>query len=1142
MVCTSGNASSHCSFSSMQQQQNLLFGVERLMTSTYPPARFEPRPTTLLKRKIDVINCITRRVRRISQGLMDGKCSFENRRALAHTIVHSALQAAYPNCRRDIFVASPCEEAQGSSLHADTIAEAFLCDTATYADPLIYASVLSSFIVYGVDFASSRHGPRVNSAGSNNVIPPLPSLDAALYCLHKAVKAIYVKMIMSIGGPILRYADENNILTRKPCPGEFIESFHALANGYTLISLLRFFAEEEVVEGGNAGEETATADPLHRDKPLRYTTAVLYRLFDAELGSASHEASLSSSSPSSSPSPSSSLLLVPSISSTFASGFKSAINAYSAAGIKWNLSNKTNLKEARKLLFHFPPLVRAMVVLMAYYCRHFPALYHSVVKIVEAPFILDQFVHSALLYFPMRSQEEMERERSMFCVKKNRSLVGTVKQVTESEPANDAWPKALTTLDSGESGGAHPEEEETLFPELLKRRRMHVSWQTNSMLEDRSLPKKTALLQSTETRELPFACVGLLNVGNTCFVNSFTQLFFAARHFRMDLLRETTPRIVPLLLSLFNETAPGDEDGRRGIIRHRPITGPQVTTGFVLLMLQMHWMVTHGHSGGVVDTRFFRDVLPEPFNDGFQHDASEYGKVLMELLDNSSASEALWNATSVVEEEEDDYNNNNNNTVGRRAYSLQQECEEYEHKTKRNREEQESLGGGRFTANSLPANAQTQTEINQRSERKRNGHGGGNGVGVGLSTVVARWFGGVTASLIECMACHHTRTQLSPFWDISVPLRREEEEEEERPRTCHAEVVSHERENLDENAHVLRSEDGHIAITNYYAQDADAAGVPVAQGEEEEEETRQQPSLQELLESVLNYQDSGELLHGDNMTYCESCRRREPVILRTAVHTTCRRALPLAGNYMQGVQGQLQEKDIEGVPFYLTLQLNRFQYVRETGNHEKVMDKVTINKVISLPVRVAMRGMGRMAEEDEEDVGEVVHERIHYRLIAVLVHSGSSPRSGHYFTLLRSHMNAENAEEEEEEEEDDNTRDSWVLANDSIVSFLNAETAENVLSGASGIFGRSETPYIILYERCEYLPPATDDLDIPAAIEQLLRELVKPGNHAPPPSEGNKGNDRDDHGGDGGSGGDKDSGADIFGPCNTFWDEGAPIF
>ncbi|EAN96720.1 putative ubiquitin hydrolase [Trypanosoma cruzi] len=1133
MVCTSGNASSHCSFSSMQQQQrqqqNLLFGVERLMTATYPPARFEPRPKILLRRKIDVINCITRRVRRISQGLMDEKCSFENRRALAHTIVHSALQAAYPNCRRDIFVASPCEEAQGSSLHAETIAEAFLCDTATYADPLIYASVLSSFIVYGVDFASSRHGPRVDSADKNNVAPPLPSLDAALYCLHKAVKAIYVKMIMSIGGPTLRYADENNILTRKPCPGEFMESFHALANGYTLISLLRFFAEEEVVKGGNAGEETSTADPLHRDKPLRYTTAVLYRLFDVELGLASQESSLLSSSS----------LLVPSISSTFASGFKSAINAYSAAGIKWNLSNKTNLKEARKLLFRFPPLVRAMVVLMAYYCRHFPALYHSVVKIVEAPFILDQFVHSALLYFPMRSQEEMERERSMFCEGKKRSVVGTVKEVNGSEPANEAWLKALTTSDRGESGGAHPEEEEeTLFPELLKRRRMHAFWRMNSILKDSSLPKKTVLPQSTETRELPFACVGLLNVGNTCFVNSFTQLFFAARHFRMDLLRETTPRIVPLLLNSFNETAPGDEHERRGIIRHRPITGPQVTTGFVLLMLQMHWMVTHGLSGGVVDTKFFRDVLPEPFNDGFQHDASEYGKVLMELLDNSSASEALWNAPVV--EEEDDNDDDGDDIVGRRAYSLQRECEEYEHKTKRNREEQESLGGGgeKFTANSLSAIAHTHTEINKRRERKHNGHGHGssNGVGVGLSTVVARWFGGVTASLIECMTCHHTRTQLSPFWDISVPLRREEEEE--RPRTCPAEVVSHESKNLEGNAHVLRSEDGHIAITNYYVHDADVAGVPVAQ-EEEEEEQRQQPSLQELLESVLNYQDSGELLHGDNMTYCESCRRREPVILRTAVHATCRRALPLAENHMHGAHGQLQEKDIEGVPFYLTLQLNRFQYVRETGNHEKVMDEVTINKVISVPVRVAMRGIGRMGEEDEEDAGdagEVVHERIHYRLIAVLVHSGSSPRSGHYFTLLRSQVDGEKAEEDED------TRDSWVLANDSIVSFLDAETAENVLSGASGIFGRSETPYIILYERCGYLSPATDDLDIPAAIEQLLRELVKPGNHAPPSSEGNKGNDRDDHGGDGGSGGDRDGGADIFGPCSTFWGDGAPIF
>nr|AFK83577.1 ubiquitin hydrolase [Trypanosoma dionisii] len=1132
MVCTSGNASSHCSFSSMQQQQRqqqaMLFGVERLMTAAYPPVRFEPRPTILLRRKIDVINCITRRVRRISQGLVDGTCSFENRRALAHTIVQSALQAAYPNCRRDIFVASACEGSHGSLLHGDTIAGAFLCDTVTYADPLIYASVLSSFIAYGVDFALPRHSSRGHSAGRNNVTPPLPSLDTALYCLHNAVKEICVTLTVLIGGTVTGYDKENGGIMRKRSPNAFVEAFHALANSYTLLSLLRFFAEEEVVdEGGNAGEGTATADASYRDKPLRYTTALLYRLFDAELESASEEG-LSSSSSSS---------VIPSISSTFASGFKRAIKYYSAAGVKWNLSNQMNLREARNMLFHVSPLVRAMVVLMAYYCRHFPALYQAVVKSVEAPFIMDQLVHSALLHFPMRPHEEMERERSIFCEKKSRSLAGNLRQVAEPEPVNEAWLTALTTPDRAE-GGANPEDD-TLFPELVEKyRERRLSQRRGSLPGATVMPNNTVLPQSTETRGSPFACVGLLNVGNTCFINSFTQLFFAARHFRMDLLREKIPRLVPLLLNSVNETTGvGSEHGRQRISGHRPIIGPHVTAGFVLLMLQMHWMVTHGHSGGVVDTKYFRDLLPEPFNDGLQHDASEYGKVLMELLDNSSASEALWDAPRVEEEDEDD---------GRRAYVPHQQEEEYEQETRRNREEQQTLGGrgggGRFTANFLSAVAHTHAEGNKRTETKHNIHGSGSGVGAGLTTVVARWFGGVSASLIECMACHHTRTQLSPFWDISVPLRREKDDD--GPRMYPAEAVSHERRIVDGDAHVLRSEDGHIAITKYCVQDADSDDMLLEQ-EEAEEEPRQQPSLQELVDSVLNYHDSGELLHGDNMTYCESCRRREPVILRTAVHTTCKRVVPLTEEHVNGARGQLREKDIEGVPFYLTLQLNRFQYLRETGNHEKVMDKVTINKVISVPVRVVVRGSGHTGEEEDIGSEEVVHERIHYRLIAVLVHSGPSPRSGHYFTLLRFFADTENAEE------DGDTCDSWVLANDSITSLLNSETSENILSGFGGIFGPSETPYIILYERCGYLPPATDELDLPVAIEQLLRELVKPEAQAPPASANNdtKGNDRggDGDGGGGnhdgnGSGGNRGGGVDAFGSNNSFWGGGAPIF
>ncbi|RNF09082.1 ubiquitin hydrolase [Trypanosoma rangeli] len=615
-------------------------------------------------------------------------------------------------------------------------------------------------------------------------------------------------------------------------------------------------------------------------------------------------------------------------------------------------------------------------------------------------------------------------------------------------------------------------------------------------------------------------------MGNTCFINSFTQLFFAARHFRIDLLREKLPRLLSSL----------DDSGTGSKTVWEWVGGRRVAAGFVLLMLQMHWMVTHGLSGRAVDTKYYRYFLPEPFNDGFQHDASEYGKVLMELLDNSCAGETARDGTSCALEED---------TPSQSA----EEKEEKGEKVKEGTVLEEGAGRWGLTTGHLPATVSTHTEGNT-TETKSGGHGDISGGGTTQSTVVARWFGGVSASLIECVSCNHTRTQLSPFWDISVPLRREEDV---KSWSDSAEVVCDEEKHLKEEAHVLRSADGHVvAITTYCTYDADVDGdVNDTALPKEAEEARQQPSLQDLLDSVLDYRNSGEVLYGDNMTYCESCRSREPVRLRTAVHTMCKRRVPLTGDHGWRVQHeQLQESDIAGVPFYLTLQLNRFHYRRETGSHEKVMDKVTINKLIGVPVRVVMRGSGcadraehpgeAAAVGNEEE--DVLHGRIHYRLLAVLVHSGPSPRSGHYFTILRFFADAD--ADAEGEDENDGTRDSWVLANDSMISPLTSETAENVLSGSSGVFGMSETPYIILYERCGYPPPANEALELPTAVEELLRSLVLPGAHGSPASvnnnngDGGDGDDGDDDGAVGGG----DNGADAFDANNPFWGGGTPIF
>ncbi|RNF18375.1 ubiquitin hydrolase [Trypanosoma conorhini] len=706
MVCRNGDASSHFSGSSVQQQPPS-FGLERLLTAAYPPPRFEPGPKVLLRCKADVVNCITRRVRRVSEGLMAGRYAFENRRALAHTIVRSALQAAYPNCRRDIFAASPGDGAAGPPLHGDTIAGAFLCSTVTCADPLIYASVLSFFFAYGVDFTAPRRGSGGPVAGGNRVAPPLPSLDTALYCLHKVVEEILARTGMLHGRNVTEHS-KNGAPTPRRWLDDLQDFFLVLANGYTLLSLLRFFAEEEeevvvaVEERWNGAELSAegrkrdAADLSVRAAPLCYTTAVLYRLFDRKIGSVAPAGASSPSAPASS------------IVSVFAILFKEVVEYCNGAGVRWNLSDEAGLRGARRALYSTPALVRNMVVVVAAYCRQFPPLYQAVKKQAGSPFILDQLVHSALFRLPLCPQEEVERERSVVYDKK----VATAAAGAMHEPAatEEFGPQFKPPpFYGGTDAGTHSNKlGDTSFPCNAGA----ISAQWRSSPRERTSFANTALpLRAAEAAGSSLACVGLLNMGNSCFLNSFTQLFFAARHFRVNLLQEKLPRLLPLLKrSLDNDTGAGSGGGEEWVGGRRGATAPHVTAGFVVLMLLMHWMVTHGLSGRAVNTASFRNFLPEPFNDGFQHDASEYGKVLMELLDSSSASEAAADAASSAEEE--DYDN--------------------EQKRKKNKRENVLEGGAEAGAGGCAAGPfQARVSAHARGEGRNGSRGGGGGGGRG---------------------------------------------------------------------------------------------------------------------------------------------------------------------------------------------------------------------------------------------------------------------------------------------------------------------------------------------------------------------------------------------------------------------------
>ncbi|KPA75819.1 putative ubiquitin hydrolase putativecysteine peptidase Clan CA family C19 [Leptomonas pyrrhocoris] len=124
-----------------------------------------------------------------------------------------------------------------------------------------------------------------------------------------------------------------------------------------------------------------------------------------------------------------------------------------------------------------------------------------------------------------------------------------------------------------------------------------------------------------------------------------------------------------------------------------------------------------------------------------------------------------------------------------------------------------------------------------------------------------------------------------------------------------------------------------------------------------------------------------------------------------------------------------------GLPWYLALQLNRFAYQRATQSYAKVTDGVPLNEVVVVPAypmqentptpRQAARfdssGQQRHSKGSGDEEGEAAAQSssggssggnamtvtatpvwVAYRLQTIVVHSGSTPSSGHYFALTRS--------------------------------------------------------------------------------------------------------------------------------------------
>ncbi|XP_076344706.1 deubiquitinating apoptotic inhibitor isoform X2 [Tachypleus tridentatus] len=183
----------------------------------------------------------------------------------------------------------------------------------------------------------------------------------------------------------------------------------------------------------------------------------------------------------------------------------------------------------------------------------------------------------------------------------------------------------------------------------------------------------------------------------------------------------------------------------------------------------------------------------------------------------------------------------------------------------------------------------------------------------------------------------------------------------------------------------------------------------------DEREGEQTLSLEHL---VWNYFQT-EMLQGDNQYHCDNC-------------------------------GQLSDAErtvlVTDPPEHLILSLLRFAYSTSTQSRRKFFTNVTCPQVLKLP-----------SDKNTE---------VLYSLYAVVVHSGVSAESGHYYTYAHS-------------SEIESETDRWYLFNDSHVSFSSYKS----LSSLSKRFSR-DTAYVLFYRK----QPITETVQL--HLKEELREMV----------------------------------------------------
>ncbi|KAK1174891.1 ubiquitin carboxyl-terminal hydrolase 38-like isoform X1 [Acipenser oxyrinchus oxyrinchus] len=433
---------------------------------------------------------------------------------------------------------------------------------------------------------------------------------------------------------------------------------------------------------------------------------------------------------------------------------------------------------------------------------------------------------------------------------------------------------------------------------------------------------------------------GLINLGNTCYMNSIIQTLFMATDFRRSVLSLNLNGSYTLMKRL------------------------QLLFAFL----------AHTQRAAYAPWNFFEASRPPWFTPGTQQDCSEYLRFLLDRLD---------------EEEK---------TI--RAFKLE--------KTNPSPDSDSSYSDTNGIVQDAPGMDCPSAEPPVEKGDKK--------------TLIEKMFGGKLSTSIRCMECNSISQKLEPFTDLSLafrPLAKTQQPElsysPSAPENECSSMSSGSTPWSNKSPILVQAAEPAGGNNGSTASVSSALQKHVATNGNTFEPEKQDGGLPPSVPDLINYFLEPEILDEDNKYYCEKCA---------------------------SLQNAVKTMHVVDDPEYLILTLLRFSYDAKSHVRRKILDNVAIPHYLQLPVhhrtakstassvsgsrsssplqvdspeseenlakKLKPSGKEEVEVEVEVEVEEEVEEMtmgaqsVTYVLSSVVMHSGMSSESGHYYSYGRN--------------------------------------------------------------------------------------------------------------------------------------------